>query len=163
LGNKVLTATSASLLCTVGINVSGASADDFTFVGNQVYSVAGDPTGTLEITAANRRALITDNLFNCSASNTLGQIYISAAALDLNILRNYMCNTKSASTCNIFCEGVAATGMIADCRLSSLVGTGTAPASTGIILTANSLIRCHQNYSTPTAATSGLLTPAADS
>jgi hypothetical protein len=48
--------------------------------------------------------------------------------------------------------------------MGSTVGTGTAPAVTGIVLAGTTTLwRFNENYSTPTKNTSGLVAPVVDS
>lgn len=161
--NEIHLATGAALKATIGIE-AGSGADDFAFIGNRVYGTAThNVTDGILIAAATVRNRVVGNQMIASATAANGLVRVSAAALQLDISWNRIYNTHTSSTACIAVGNVAADGVICYNAVATAVGTGTAPASTGVVLGAAALCRCFENYATPTAATSGIISPAVDS
>jgi len=161
--NEIVQATGASLKATILLETD-TGADNFLFQGNWVYGTAThNSTDGILITAATSQNRIIGNTMTFSATATKGNIHFVGASLNNYVAWNDLENTHTSSTTCIAADATASTGLICYNNVSTQVGTGTAPASCGIILTANCLMRCFQNMSCPTAALSGILCPAADS
>lgn len=160
---EIVQASGASNKATILLEVD-TGADGFKFQRNWVYGTAThNSTDVILITAAVSQCVIEYNVMTCSATAAKGLIHYVGASLN-NLCRfNDLENSHTASTACIAADATASTGLICYNNCSTQVGTGTAPAACGIVLTANCLMRCFQNMSCPTAALSGILSPAADS
>lgn len=157
-------ASGAANLATVAIRLSAGSTR-FVLAGNVIRGVTGAVTDGVLVNAAVDGVRIQDNDMYFPGNATQGNVRVAAAATSLRILRNFMYNQTSGATTttNIAVANVAAEGLIAYNSLGCAGDGSVAPASTGIVLAgANSLVRCIQNFSTPTKNTSGALAPAVD-
>lgn len=156
-------ASGASNKATIGIEV-GTGANKFFLSGNRVYGTAThNVTDGIKVAAAVSELHISYNRMIFSATAANGLIHVTAAALNGYIGKNVLYNTMTSSVGDIICDDVASDGIMEFNSCGSTVGTGTAPASTGIVFAgANTLWRCIENYSTPTKNTSGDIAPARD-
>ena len=159
-GCDVEVASGASNKATIALEV-GAGADRFELVGNLFRGTAThNVTDGVKVVAAVNDVRITDNemLFSATAAN--GNIHVTAAALNIKILRNMLTNSHTSSTSCVTVDSVAASGMIAENYCGTL-NNGTATAQ-GIILTSSTaVIKCFQNFSSDQPSLSGILTPVA--
>lgn len=160
-------ASGAANLCTTALRLS-AGADRFIF-GPTNYMrgvVAGVLTDGIVVNAAVSNLKVFGNDFDFASGATTGNMRIAAAALGVRIRDNdwYNKTTGATTTTNIAVANVAAEGLVSYNSFGCGGDGSVAPAVTGIVFAgANSLIRCNQNFSTPTKNTSGLITPAVDS
>jgi hypothetical protein len=107
---------------------------------------------------------IGNNAVCSSTAITKGILHVAAAALGGVVANNILYNTHTGSTACIYLADVASDGHACNNRMGAKVGTGTAPAATGIVLAGtNTLWTFNENYSTPTKNTSGLVAPVVDS
>lgn len=161
-GCDIEVASGATAKATIAIE-AGAGATRFNLVGNVLRGTAThNVTDGVKVVAAVDGLRIAGNEMIFSATAANGNVHITAAATNCMIRNNLLYNTHTSSTACIAVDNVAADGVLADNRMATAVGTGTAPASAGIILGAAALFRCFENYSTPTAATSGIICPVVD-
>lgn len=163
LNNEIVQASGASLKATILLELD-TGADNFLFADNWVYGTAThNSTDVILVTAAVSQCRIIRNVMTCSATAAKGLIHYVGASLNNYCALNDLENTHTASTACIAADAAASTGMLCNNNCSTQVGTGTAPAACGVVLTANCLMRAFNNMSCPTAALSGILSPAADS
>jgi hypothetical protein len=152
-------ASGAALKATIAIEVGTAAHRTRicrnVFRGTATHNVTD---GILVAGVANDVA-IHDNEMQFSATAGNGLVRVSAAALNLKVMRNYMANTHTNSTACVAIGNVAASGIVAH-NLFSILADGTA-AATGITFGAASLVRPFQNFTSDEANESGVLAPAA--
>jgi hypothetical protein len=162
--NEIVLATGAALKATIGLELN-TGADRFRLLLNKVYGTAThNVTNGFLVTAAVSDCEFTGNRMIASATATNGLINFVGASLNNLVMDNVIYNTHTSSTTCIAVADAASDGIAVRNLFGAKVGTGTAPAVTGIVFAgSNSLWTCDENYSTPTKNTSGLLTPAADS
>ncbi len=163
--NVFVQATGAALKATIMFETD-TGADYFTFKDNYVYGTAThNSDDVLHLKAATTNNSIVGNYMQCSSTAiTKGLIHVAAASLNGRIERNTLYNTHTGSTACIYFADVASDGICSYNTMACTVGTGTAPAATGVVLAGtNTLYRFNENYSTPTKNTSGLVTPVVDS
>lgn len=163
--NEIVQASGASNKATI-LMETDTGADNFVFFGNYVYGTTGNNSDdVLHIKGATSQNRIVGNTMVCSSTaTTKGLIHMAGASLNGVIADNVLYNTQTSSTACIYFADVASDGICVRNLMATTVGTGTAPAATGIILAGtNTLWRFNENYSTPTKNTSGLVAPAVDS
>lgn len=163
--NIIHTATGAALKAAIAIE-AGTGSDDFTFAGNQVYGTTTHNSDDIVHLAAatSRNKIVGNTIIASSTAVTKGLIHVAAASLQGLIANNFLYNTHTGSTACIYMADVASDGLCVNNRCGAKVGTGTAPAATGIVLAGtNTLWTFDENYSTPTKNTSGLVAPVVDS
>lgn len=159
---EIVQASGASNKATILLETD-TGADNFKFVGNYVYGTAThNSTDVILITAATSQNYIVGNRMICSATAAKGLVHFVGASLNNYVAYNDLYNTHTSSTACIAADATASDGMICYNNCATAVGTGTAPDACGVVLTANCLMRAFQNFSCPTAAKSGALSPAAD-
>lgn len=158
-GCDVEVASGATAKATIAIEAT-TGATRFEFVGNRVRgSATHNVTDGVLIAGVIDGATIADNVMIFSATAANGNIRVGAvAATNMDISRNRLVNTHTASTACIAFGAAAMTGICADNRMSTL-NDGTAAAQ-GITNGAGSLIRFFENYSSDEATKSGVITPA---
>lgn len=158
-GCEIEIASGATAKATIAIGLA-TGADRFVFVGNEVYGTAThNATDVLLIANAPDRVKVLKNVMQASATAGNGLVHFTGAATHLYVADNDIANTHTSSTGCIVLASATSTGMI--CRNNcSTLNNGTATAQ-GIILGANSLVRCFQNYSCDEPILSGILTPGA--
>lgn len=157
-GCDIELASGATAKATIGIELTtGAARADI--VGNRFRGTAThNVTDGVLIAGVIDGATITDNQMIFSATAANGNIRVGAvAATNMDISRNRMANTHTASTACIALGAAAMTGICADNRMSTL-NDGTATAQ-GITVGAGCLVRFFENYSSDEAGKSGVLTP----
>lgn len=163
-GNRVQVASGATAKATTVFDCQAGSGG-FDISANVFFGTAThNVTDGIKVSSAVSNGRICDNeaIFSATAGN--GNMHVTAAALNLKVLRNYLYNTHTASTACIALDDVAADGLIADNYVATTVGTATAPTAAGIVLAGvTTLFRFFQNYSTPTKNTSGIVCPVVDS
>lgn len=159
-------ASGAANLCVTALRLS-AGADRFIFGSNYMRGVvAGVLTDGIVINAAVSNSKFYSCDMDFASGATTGNMRIAAAALGVRIFGCNMYNktTGATTTTNIAVANVATEGLVSYNSFGCGGDGSVAPASTGIVFAGtNSLLRCIQNFSTPTKNTSGLLTPLADS
>ena len=163
--NTIISATGAALKATI-VCEAGSGADEFKFNRNKVQGTATHNSDDIvAIAGAITNWEVCGNRMICSCTAAAkGQIDVSAAAINGLIADNYLYNTMTSSVYSIYFADVASDGLCVNNRCGAKVGTGTAPASTGIVVAgSNVLFTFDENYSTPTKGTSGLVAPAVDS
>lgn len=163
--NEIVQATGASLKATI-LMETDTGADNFTFSSNYIYGTATHQSDdVLHIKGATSQNRLIGNMAVCSSTAvTKGIFHIAGASLNGLIADNYLLNTHTGSTVCVYFADVASDGLCVNNRFGAKVGTGTAPAVTGIVLAGtNTLWTFNENYSTPTKNTSGLVTPGVDS
>lgn len=157
-------ASGASNKATIAVEV-GTGANKFLMAGCRLFGTAThNVTDGVKVVAAVSDWCIRDcrMIFSATAGN--GNIHVTAAALNGQIINNELYNTHTNSTACVALDDVASDGICSYNSVATTVGTGTAPASAGIVLAGtNTLWRFFQNMSTPTKNTSGILCPVADS
>ena len=163
--NTIISATGAALKAAI-VCEAGTGANEFRFNKNKVFGTATHNSDDIvAIAAAITNWEVCGNRMICSCTAAAkGLIDVSAAALNGLIADNYLYNTMTSSVQCIYFADVASDGHCCNNRMGAKVGTGTAPAATGIVLAGtNTLWTFNENYSTPTKNTSGLVAPAVDS
>lgn len=161
-GNEIVQATGASNKATILLETD-TGADNFLLADNWIYGTAThNSTNGILITAATSQTRIVRNVMEFSVTAANGNIHFVGASLNNYVADNDLANTHTSSSACILADATASTGLICRNNLSTLVGTGTAPAAAGIVLTANCLMRAFENFSCPTAALSGDIAPARD-
>lgn len=165
IGNTIITATGAALKAAIVCTVS-TGANEFRFNNNKVFGTAThNSDDVVAVAAAITNWEVCGNRMICSCTaSAKGMVDVTAAALNGLIADNYMLNTMTSSIQCVYLADVASDGLCVNNRFGAKVGTGTAPAATGIVLAGtNTLWTFDENYSTPTKNTSGLVAPAVDS
>jgi hypothetical protein len=164
LGNTFISASGAALKAAIMCEF-GTGAANFKFNGNKVYGTATHNSDDIvHIAAAVSDWEVCGNrIIASSTAVTKGLVHVAAAALNGLIADNYLYNTHTGSTACIYFADVASDGHCCNNRMGAKVGTGVAPAVTGIVLAGtNTLWTFNENYSTPTKNTSGLVAPVVD-
>lgn len=163
-GCTFIVASGATAKATIVLEVN-TGGDRFRLSNNRVYGTAThNVTNGFLMTAAVTDCEFINNRMIASATAGNGLINFVGASLNNLVVGNIIYNTHTSSTTGIAVADAASDGIAVRNYFGAKVGTGTAPAVTGLVFAgANSLWVCDENYSTPTKNTSGLLTPAADS
>lgn len=164
-GNTFISATGAALKAAIMCEF-GTGAANFKFNDNKVYGTATHNSDDIVHVAAavSDWEICNNRIIASSTAATKGCIHVAAAALNGFIHNNYVYNTHTSSVACIYFADVASDGICSRNIVASAVGTGTAPASAGIVLAGtNTLWRFFENYSTPTKNTSGIICPVVDS
>lgn len=157
-------ASGATAKATIALEV-GTGAHMFKLLGTRWKGTAThNVTDGVKIVAAITDYEICGNKMIFSATAGNGNIHVTAAALNGYIANNDLYNTHTNSTACIALDDVASDGIACYNNVATAVGTGTAPASAGIVLAGtNTLWRFFGNLSTPTKNTSGITVPVVDS
>lgn len=153
--NRITLGSVSTIKAAIGIEV-GTGADEFIFVGNEVFATADSAvTDAVKIVAAVKKARFLRNIMDVGmGATTKGLISMTVAPVNIVIANNVLSNTITNSTLALV--GItAATGYVQDNRLYITNATGGATAfGTPGSLGANENYGCATNGS-------GLLTPAA--
>lgn len=162
--NEIVQASGASNKATILCEYD-TGADNALVQGNYVYGTAThNSTDVFLVTAAVNQFRFVKNTMICSGTDAKGHLHVVGAALNCYVADNDLYNTHTSSTTCIGLDNVASDGICCRNTLATAVGTGTAPASAGIVLAGtNTLWRFFENYSTPTKNTSGIICPVVDS
>jgi hypothetical protein len=165
-GCDIEVASGATAKAAIGIEI-GSAAHRCWILSNVVRGTAThNMTDCIKVVGATPPSdvRICGNEMVASVTADNGLIHVTVAALGMRIVGNDLYNTHTSSTACIKLDDVAADGLVAYNTLATTVGTGTAPASAGIVLAGTStLFRFFENYSTPTKNTSGIICPVVDS
>lgn len=150
-------ASGAALKAAIALEV-GVGANKFKLLRNYFRGTSThNVTDGVKVVAAVEDLLIQGNLMHFSATAANGNIHVTAAALRLAMIQNWLTNDHTASTACIAIDAVAATGIISDCRVAT-INNGVATAQ-GITLGAGCLVRAFESYSSDEPVKSGILTP----
>lgn len=163
--NTIITATGAALKAAIVVE-AGTGAHEFKFNDNKVQGTATHNSDDVVLIAgAITNWEVCRNRIICSCTAAAkGHVDVTGVALNGLIADNYMLNTMTSSVQCVYMADVASDGLCVNNRFGVKVGTGTAPAATGIVLAGtNTLWTFDENYSTPTKNTSGLVAPVVDS
>lgn len=155
-------ATGASNVATIAVEI-GSGATDCFVAGNLIRGVGAAVTNGFNLVGATVPSGFTfvgnNGIAACAAGT--GFINVTVAALNILIQENSLYNTTAASTACVLLANVASDGLLIGNSWATTDG-GTAPASSGVIFGAASLVRGVQNFCVTAKAVSGLLSPVAD-
>lgn len=158
-GNDIEVASGATAKATIAVEF-GTGAARFEFSSNRMRGTAThNVTDGVKVVAALANGIISNNYMVFSATAGNGNVHVTAAATEMVVVRNFMANTHTASTACFAVDAVAATGVLADNRFST-INDGVATAQ-GATFGAGALFRCFENYSCDEPVKSGVLTPGA--
>lgn len=162
--NVFLSATGAALKAAIMFE-AGTGANELQILGNKVFGTTSHNSNDIfHIAAAISNWEFSWNKCICSSTAaTKGILHVAAAALGGVVSHNMLYNTHTSALAAIYLADVASDGHCYNNAIGVKVGTGTAPASTGIILAGtNTLWTFNENYSAPTKNLSGDIAPARD-
>ena len=162
--NLFVNATGAALKAAIMFE-AGTGAHNLKIIGNKVRGTTSHNSDDIfHIAAAITDWEFMGNRVMCSSTAaTKGILHVAAAALGGMIGHNVLYNTHTSAVAVIYFADVASDGHCFKNDIGCKVGTGTAPASTGIILAGtNTLWTFNENYSAPTKNLSGDIAPARD-
>jgi hypothetical protein len=160
-GNNIEVASGATAKATIAIEV-GSAAHDCIIAANFMHGTeTHNVTDLIKVVGGTvpLRLRIIDNTIIASATAANGLIHLTVAALRVNISRNVLYNTHTASTATIAVDNVAADGIIVE-NYSGILTDGVA-ASTGIVFAGTATMKCFQNFTSDEPRKSGALSPAA--
>jgi hypothetical protein len=150
-------ASGAAAKATIALEV-GIGANKFKLLRNYFRGTSThNVTDGVKVVAAVEDLLIQGNVMHFSATAANGNIHVTAAALRLAIIQNWLTNDHTLSTACIAIDAVAATGIIADCRMAT-INNGVAGAQ-GAVLGAGCLVRGFESYSSDEPVKSGVISP----
>lgn len=148
----------AANLASIALEV-GAGATRFRLVRSKLRGLTGATVDGVKIVSAVDGVEIGWCTAFFPGTETNGQIHVTAAATNLDFHDLRMANTVANSTVCVVYDDVACTGVLSDCRFSTL-NNGTA-SSQGVAFGTGALIRVMECYSTDEPKKSGILAPTA--
>lgn len=160
--NDIEVASGAALKAAIAVEV-GAGAHRFEFISNSMRGTAThNVVDGVKVVAAVNDVRIQDNEMTFSATAANGCIDITAAALGIKVLRNYIYNTMTASTSGITMGNVAVDGVCAENAIGVVAVGAQVSNTTGINTGAAVLVRFFDNQICNDPRASSLLQPTVD-
>lgn len=160
--NYMSWATGAGNIATIAVEIGSGATDAFV-AGNVIRGSGAAVTNGFNLVGASVPSGFTfvGNNGICTCTAGTGFVNVTVAALNLYFESNFLYNTTGSSTACVLFANVASDGLLVNNGWATTAGA-TAPASSGAVFGAASLVRGIGNLTVTAAQTSGIISPVAD-